>query len=316
VIDVAHRMGIRSGLWRGADYYGYTVALGGGEVQPLEHTNAYATFANGGKYVPLTPIVKIVDGTSGRTIEELDRQGALAAAKQVISPEIAYQIISIMTDNDARAPEYGLNNPLIVPELNRPAGAKTGTTNDARDVWTMGYTTDLAVGVWVGNSNNAAMNGVLGASGAAPIWHDFMVEAHRRPELARHLVDPHGQPPPTDFARPPGIVEAEVCTATGKKPVGATFGQPPGATPGQQPGGFSFGPRTRKDFFPQGQPSQPCDELTPEENDELVLALLSIRSDAGKYAPGGIQSVQEYRAAVRNFRPPPGLVEPSPSPRR
>ena len=155
-----------------------------------------------GKYVPMTPILKIVDGTTGKTLEELDRKGALAKAQQVLDPVNAYQVISIMTDNEARAPEYGLDNALILPELKRPAAAKTGTTNDNRDIWTMGFTTDLAVGVWVGNSNNAKTDNVLGASGAAPIWHNFMVEVHQRPELARNLVDPYGNPYPIEFNRP------------------------------------------------------------------------------------------------------------------
>ena len=182
--------------------------------------------------------------------------------------------------------------------MGRPAGAKTGTTSDYRDTWTMGFTTDLAVGVWVGNSNNTQMDRVLGAAGPAPIWHRFMVEVHQRPELARHLLDPSGQPYPAEFARPEGIVEAEVCTATGKKPTA------PG-TP------------TRKDLFVKGrEPAHPCDELTPEENDELAIALRSTTRDAAKFAPGGVQSVQDYRKAVKNFRPPGGAEpgQPSPSP--
>jgi membrane peptidoglycan carboxypeptidase len=292
VIDVAHRMGIRSGLWRGQEFYGYSISLGGGEVQLLEHTNAYATFANMGKYVPFNPILKIVNGLTGQTIEELDRAGALDQAQQVIAPEIAYQITSITTDNAARSVDYGVDNALVLPELGRPAGAKTGTTSDYRDTWTMGYTTDLVVGVWAGNSNNTQTNDVLSTRGAAPIWHNFQVEVHRRPELARHLVAPNGQPYPTEFARPPGVVEAEICVATGKKPA-----------PGQS---------TRKEIFaPTNLPQQACGELTPEENLELDIALRSISRDAGTYAAGGIQRVLEYRAAATSYRPvtlspPPG----------
>lgn len=310
VIDLAHKMGHKTGLWRGAEYYGYTLALGGGEVLPVEHTNAYATFANGGRYVPLTPILKIVDGTTGKTIEELDRKGALAKGTQVLDPANAYQITSITTDNEARAPDYGLNSPLVLPELNRPAGAKTGTTNDNRDIWTMGYTTDLAVGVWVGNSNNAKTNNVLGASGAAPIWHNFMVEVHQRPELARNLVDPNGVPYPTEFARPANAVDADVCAGTGKKSNGRSTtttnnrGTPTVSTPG----------RGGKDVFPASQPGVACDILTPEENEELAIALRSIERDGGKFAPGARESVLAYRAAVSNFRPPGGGPAPSGGP--
>ncbi|HEX5503491.1 MAG TPA: transglycosylase domain-containing protein [Thermomicrobiales bacterium] len=287
VLDMAHRLGIRSGLWRGANYYGYTLALGGGEVQLVEHTNAYATFANGGRYVPLTPILKIEDATTGKTLEQLDRQGALAHGQRVLDPGIAYQITSVLTDNQARVPEYGEVNPLIVPELHRPAAAKTGTTNDNRDTWTMGYTTDLAVGVWVGNANNAPMNGVLGSQGPAPIWHDFMVAVHQRPDLARNLLPPSGQAPPFDFARPADVVDAQVCAATGKKPTG----------PGQA---------TRTDVFLKSHlPAQPCDMLTPEENDELRLAILDIGRDRASFAPGAIESILDYQDAVANFSPVP-----------
>ncbi len=301
VIDLAHKMGHHTGLWRGPEYYGYTLALGGGEVLPVEHTNAYATFANGGKYVPMTPILKIVDGTTGQTIEELDRAGALAKAEQVLPAATAYQITSITTDNEARAPDYGLNNPLILPELNRPAGAKTGTTNDNRDIWTMGYTTDLAVGVWVGNSNNAKTNNVLGASGAAPIWHNFMVEVHQRPELARNLVDPFGNPYPTTFAVPDTIELSAVCPGTGKR---AAVGPAPA------------GPRGSTDFFPKGQPAEPCGVLTTAEQEELAIALRSISRDGGKMVPGAAASVQAYAAAASNYRGPGRSSAPSPSPGR
>ena len=330
VIDLAHKMGHKTGLWRGPEFYGYTLALGGGEVLPLEHTNSYATFANGGRYVPSTPILKIVDGTTGNVLEEFDRKAALGKAQQALAPEHAYQITSIMTDNEARAPDYGLNSPLVLPELNRPAAAKTGTTNDNRDIWTMGYTTDLAVGVWVGNSNNAKTNNVLGASGAAPIWHNFMVEAHQRPDIARHLVDPNGKPYPTEFARPDTVVEADVCPGTGKK-LGGGARPATNRTAGGTPVAVSAGPRGGKDFFPVNQPDVRCDIISPEENAELNIALRSIQRDAGKFAAGGVQSVLAYRAAVSNFTPaggadpltapgaPPAATQspaPSPTPAR
>lgn len=299
VLDLAHKMGIRTGLWRGAEYYGYTLALGGGEVQPLEHTNVYATFANMGRYVPATPILKIVEGATGKTLEELDRKAALGKASQAVEPGVAYQLTSIMTDNNARAPEYGVNNQLILPELNRPAAAKTGTTNDNRDTWTMGYTTDLAVGVWVGNSNNSKMDGVLGSEGPAPIWHKFMVEVHQRPELARNLVDPNGVPYAAEFARPPDIVEADICTATGKKP-------------------SSGSSAVRKEFFVKTRPpTQPCDVLTPEENVELDFALRDAARNGGKYTAEGLRSLYAYRDASKNFQPfPYGGRSVTPTPRR
>ncbi|MGN6756089.1 MAG: transglycosylase domain-containing protein [Thermomicrobiales bacterium] len=217
VINLAHAMGIRTGLWRGANYYGFTLALGGGEVEPLENTNVYATFANNGRYVAATPILRIVDGLTGKTLEQLDEKQALADGEQVLAPANAWQITSVLTDNVARIPEYGPNSALIIPEVNRPVAAKTGTTNDNRDIWTMGYTTDLAVGVWIGNSNNAKTKGALGGTDAAPIWHDFMVTVHQQPNLAANLVDPTGKPYSTQFTQPAGVALAAVCPGTGKK---------------------------------------------------------------------------------------------------
>ena len=119
-----------------------------------------------------------------------------------ISPQIAYLITSILSDDLARIPAFGEDSVL---NLSRPAAAKTGTTTDFRDNWTLGYTPDLAVGVWAGNANNAPMYRVTGITGAGPIWHDFMEEALR------------GMPE-KKFARPDGIVEKEICDASGLLP--------------------------------------------------------------------------------------------------
>jgi hypothetical protein len=125
-----------------------------------------------------------------------------------------------------------------------------------------------------------------------------MVEVHQKPELARHLVDPStGQPYPTEFARPPDVEEADVCVATGKRPTGP-------------------GLKTRKEFVVRGRELRPCDELTPEENEELYLALQSAGRDGGKFLPGTAQSIYDYRAAVKNYKPPTFGPQPTPPPRR
>jgi membrane carboxypeptidase/penicillin-binding protein PbpC len=111
-------------------------------------------------------------------------------------------ITSILSDDTARIPAFGEDSVL---NLSRPAAAKTGTTTDFRDNWTMGYTPDLAVGVWAGNADNAPMYRVSGVTGAGPIWHDFMEEALRGI-------------PEKNFARPDGIVEMEICDASGLLP--------------------------------------------------------------------------------------------------
>lgn len=195
--------------------YGLALTLGGGAVKLTELTAAYAVFANQGTRVPATPFLRIVDG-KGQVLVDSARD--LAKQKQCAgldpnardeapdanglcskSASFAYLITDILSDNQARSMEFGAHSPL---ELSRPAAAKTGTTNDFRDNWTIGYTPDLVVGVWVGNANNHPMHGVSGISGAAPIWHSVM-------ERALTGV------PARDFPVPPGIVRAEVCTDSG-----------------------------------------------------------------------------------------------------
>src|SRR5690606_28004866 len=113
--------------------------------------------------------------------------------EQVAQAEHAYQITHILSDDNARSSIFGRGSVLTLPELNnRPVAAKTGTTEDARDGWTMGYTTDLVVGVWTGNTDNRPTRSLDGIAGAGPIWHDFMVAAHGNPEFAKTLLGPDG----------------------------------------------------------------------------------------------------------------------------
>ncbi len=193
--EMAARLGITT-LTR--EDYGLSLTLGGGEVSLLELTGAYAVFANNGVRVPVTPILYIEDNQGNVLLD--NRQPPVG--QQVLRPEHAYLITSILSDRQARCPAFGCPNWL---ELSRPAAAKTGTTNDFRDAWAVGYTPDLVVGVWVGNADNSEMDRVPGSLGAAPIWHDFMEVALR------------GKPV-RDFVRPPGIVEMEICADSGAQP--------------------------------------------------------------------------------------------------
>jgi 1A family penicillin-binding protein len=192
--DMAVRLGITT-LTR--EDYGLSLTLGGGEVQLLEMTGAYATFANQGVRVPPTPILRIEDTEGNVLVDNTDREG-----EQVVRPEHAYLITDILSDREARCIAFRCPNVL---ELSRPAAVKTGTTNDYRDAWTVGYTPDLAVGVWVGNADNSEMINVPGSRGAGPIWHNFMEAA-----LAGTPVQ--------DFPRPEGIVEVEICADSGAQP--------------------------------------------------------------------------------------------------
>lgn len=197
LIGIAKRLGIDT-LTR--TDYGLALTLGGGDVPLLQMTSAFSTFANGGLRLPPVAITKIVD-FSGNLVYEYKQPGG----EQVIRAEHAYLITSILSDNQARLPMFGANSVLNLPF---PAAAKTGTTNDFRDNWTVGYTPDLAVGVWVGNADYTPMNGVSGLTGAAPVWAEFMTHAEQI--LTGGNVTP--------FSRPAGIVERVICAESGTEP--------------------------------------------------------------------------------------------------
>jgi penicillin-binding protein 1C len=193
----AHEMGISS--LRAPDQYGLALTLGGGEVALLELASAYADFARGGTAVAPLVIVKVVGNDGG----ELDGMWSTAPMPiQVLSPQVAYLVTDILSDDHARMAAFGEGSVL---RLTRPAAVKTGTTTDWRDNWTVGYTPQLVVGVWVGNADNQPMSGVSGVDGAAPIWHDVM-------ELL--LRDQ----PAVAFARPAGLVDVEICADSGLLP--------------------------------------------------------------------------------------------------
>ncbi|HWQ83967.1 MAG TPA: transglycosylase domain-containing protein, partial [Anaerolineales bacterium] len=196
-INLAKRMGITT-LTR--QDYGLSLTLGGGEVTLLELTNAYATIANYGRRVPPVAITRILDKAG----EEVYRYNQ-PSGDQVIRPEHAYLISSILSDNEARSPAFGANSVLNLPFQ---AAVKTGTTNDFRDNWTLGYTPDLAVGVWVGNADYTPMVNTSGLTGAAPIWSEFIQTA----------VGQITGGNPTPFKRPGGIVDHVICAISGTLP--------------------------------------------------------------------------------------------------
>ncbi|MBU4421878.1 transglycosylase domain-containing protein [Candidatus Parcubacteria bacterium] len=149
--------------------FGLSLVLGGGEVKLLEHVGAYAAFANDGQRAEVVPVLKVLD-SKGRTIYE-----EKIKIKKALDEEVARQINDILSDNAAREYVFGANNYLNV---GFSAAAKTGTTNDYCDAWTIGYTPELAVGVWVGNNNNHEMKeGAAGGVVAAPIWNQFIKQA-------------------------------------------------------------------------------------------------------------------------------------------
>jgi 1A family penicillin-binding protein len=200
MIAMAQRLGITT-LTR--NDYGLSLTLGGGEVSLLDMTSAYSVFANSGVKVPPVAILKITD-YQGNVIYEYKPQ----PGEQVIRPEHAYLISSILSDGDTRALMFGRHSVL---NLSFQAAAKTGTTNDIRDNWTMGYTPDLVSGVWIGNADYTPMVASSGITGAAPLWAQFM-------EFAVPYVT-NGAPTP--FNRPGGIVDKVVCRLSGTEPSNA-----------------------------------------------------------------------------------------------
>lgn len=187
--------------------YGLSLALGAGEIPLVEMTGAFAIFANQGIRMPPLTIQEIIR-PDGSVYCSLTTTPCYPPGTPVGQPAIsavdAFLITDILSDNNARTPTFGENSLL---RLDRPAAAKTGTTNDFRDVLTLGYTPQLVTGVWVGNADNSEMINISGITGAAPIWNRFMNSA-----LALENA------PVQEFTPPPGVRQFEVCAETGTQP--------------------------------------------------------------------------------------------------
>ena len=153
--------------------YGLTLVLGGGEVTPLEMTTAYAVFANKGTYNPYTPILEIKD-KDGKVVDQYEPH----SVANVLPKQTTLLITDILADNDARIPSYGADSPLHFP--GKDVAVKTGTTNNYRDVWTIGYTTNTAVGAWAGNNDNSPMEKKVAGLIISPMWHAFMEEVMKK----------------------------------------------------------------------------------------------------------------------------------------
>lgn len=168
-IDLVESFGITT--LQDRQRYGLALALGGGDVKLLEHAAAFSVFADEGMKHETTPIIKITD-SKGKTLEEFK-----AKEQRVLDEEVARQINDVLSDNDARTPIFGPRSKLILPD--RPIAAKTGTTQDYRDGWTMGFTPSLVTGVWVGNNKagDYMKRGADGSVVAAPIWNEFMAKS-------------------------------------------------------------------------------------------------------------------------------------------
>lgn len=170
-IDSALDMAKRAGITTLTDRkdYGLSLVLGGGAVTPLELTSAYGVFANDGVRNPAVAIIRIEDA-KGRVLEEYQPQPS-----RVMESQVAREINDMLSDNNARIPEFGANSPLYFPGYE--VAAKTGTTNDYWDVWILGYTPGISIGAWAGNNDNEPLEKRIAAFIIAPMWHEFMAYA-------------------------------------------------------------------------------------------------------------------------------------------
>ncbi len=197
MIETARTMGLKLNDPRG---YGLSLTLGGGGVTMLEMSTAFGVFANQGYRVDLHPILKITD-RDGKVIENYKPPSSPIFGKKVIPSEVAFIISDILSDNNARIPAFGANSQLKID--GKHVSVKTGTTNDYKDNWTIGYTPSYLVAVWVGNNDNTPMSGVVsGVTGAAPIWHDLM----------SHLLENKKSEIPQ---KPPNVYAKYACLTTG-----------------------------------------------------------------------------------------------------
>lgn len=220
VLDTAHDLGITT--LNNPEDYGLSLVLGAGEVKPIDMATAYGVFGNGGVKQETSWFVKIQD-KEGKTLDEYKKQ----SGKQVLDPQIAYIMSDILSDNNSRAYVFGSRSPLNISGYK--VAAKTGTTNDNKDAWTVGYTPSVSTAVWAGNNDSTKMNKAGGSTAAAPIWNRYMKFA-----LTKFQKE--------DFKRPSGVKTVTLDALTGHQVTSATASQvtdifpswfkAPGATPG------------------------------------------------------------------------------------
>lgn len=217
LLELLRRFGVTT-LQQDAAQYGLSLALGGGEITLIELTNAFAVLANQGVYAPVTSILCVMDSDDvilyqyeegcpdGRTTEQTARR--VSEGMQALDPRIAYIITDILADNQARSPAMGLNSPLRADPIY--AAAKTGTTDDVKDSWTIGYTRNVAIGVWLGNNDGQPMINLSGLRGAAPVWNTVLRGIYSDAEMLAAFAD-DGQLLADRPTLPPGLILRQIC---------------------------------------------------------------------------------------------------------
>ena len=258
--------------------YGLSLTLGGGEVTMLDMARAFGVFANTGIKRELTSILKIEDH-NGHTLEnfgdpnlisdinsELNYPSSLLIpGERVLSSETAFLISHILLDNNARSQMFGASSLLNIPK--KAVSVKTGTTDDKRDNWTIGYTPNFLTVVWVGNNDNSPMNPYLasGISGAAPIWNTIMKKVlENQPDLWPK--------------QPEGIVGAQICSLSGNAP------------PNSDPNTADRGCQTRYEYFIKG---------TIPKDSEVLKRVVTIDKTTNKLAsPNQTENIEQQEKQV------------------
>lgn len=260
--------------------YGLSLTLGGAEVHMTDMAEAFSVFANGGQRHDLVSILKVVD-KNGKILEQYEDPNLgkdlpsqlLQTGPRVVSRETAFLISHILLDNNARSAEFGTNSALVIP--NHAVSVKTGTTNDLRDNWTIGFTPQYLVATWVGNDDNSPMNSALvsGITGAAPIWNKLMSRAlEGKPDVWPK--------------QPDGIVGAQICAVTGLLP------------PNPDPNAGDKGCPTRFEYFIKG--------TVPNERENLNQNVIIDTTTNDLAAPGqtnntAIQQHQVISDKISNY---------------
>lgn len=248
--------------------YGLSLTLGGGEVRMVDMAEAFGVFANGGIRKNLVVIQKVVD-KNGKVLYEykdpnLDRDvpsQLLLQGERVVSQETAFLMSHILLDNNARQEAFGPSSSLVIP--NHAVSVKTGTTDDLRDNWTIGFTPQFVVATWVGNNDNTTMNQTLvsGVTGAAPIWNKLMKK------VLEGKLDIWPK-------QPEGIVGAHICSVSGLTPPNA---DPPA-------GGEDKGCPTRFEYFIRG--------TVPSQREALKQQVLIDKTTNDLASPGQTDNVE------------------------
>lgn len=196
--------------------YGLSLTLGGGEVRPYDMAVAFGVFANSGIKQSLISVLKVTDW-KGKVYEETKPKDIELTGERVLPPDVTFLISHILLDNNARTAAFGESSYLNVrghPEVS----VKTGTTNDRRDNWTIGYTPQATVVTWVGNNDNTSMSGaVSGVSGASPIWNKLIKAVLDKAEKGVYDKDEEGHAWP---GQPDGIIGKSICAVDGLLPTG------------------------------------------------------------------------------------------------